>query len=281
MKKSISCILAIVLAVMLITACAQAEQSSSNMAESKPVASSETKGSGAIASSDVLNSRSTGITSASVEEVIASISSEHEGLASIDVVRDDDNYGIIRMYFEPMDWDALDNETRAEMVEKAIRYAYKEAVVYGDAVSADFEGYTSNGKLIFTNLPSGYVVITDTDGSNPHTSDSNIYFEVLVSLPSEHEGLSHVDIIVSDVGYDIQLHFEPVDWDDLDNNTRVAIAQEALSYAFDVAKDYDYSTSGFSGYTSDGDVIIFNDAAGHIVVMNTDGSNIYGTDIWP
>jgi hypothetical protein len=105
--------------------------------------------------------------------------------------------------------------------------------------------------------------------------------DVIVSIPSEHEGLSYIDLITSEVGPGINLFFEPIiGWDTLDNGARVEIAQSALKYAFSVAKEYIHDIATYDGYTTDGTRLFFNSSTGSIVLRNSDGST-YSTNIWP
>lgn len=113
------------------------------------------------------------------------------------------------------------------------------------------------------------------------SDSSDISSEVVISITSEHQGLSKVDLVLDQVGYSLKLFFEPMEWDNFDNETRVEIAKSALEYAFQATREYKIDTAGFQGFTSDGDLIIYNSSEFFIVVRSTDGSSTYNSDIWP
>lgn len=118
-------------------------------------------------------------------------------------------------------------------------------------------------------------------GLSSSLGTSSMYSEVIMSFQSEHEGLVQVDLILDEVGYGLTLYFGTMEWDEFDNVTRVATAKSALEYALAETEEYTDRVVTYHGYTSDRKLIIFNDSSFHIVVMDTDGSNIYGTDIFP
>lgn len=113
------------------------------------------------------------------------------------------------------------------------------------------------------------------------SASSGLYKEIIASIDSTHDGLSRVDLILDEVGYGLELYFEPMDWDNFDNETRIDIAKSSLVYALASTKEYTDRVTTYSGFTSDGKWIFFNDSSFHIVVMDSDGSNMHATNIWP
>lgn len=148
--------------------------------------------------------------------------------------------------------------------------------------SSDFQVGSSNSGLTLEDSSESHIesssIISVSSNSIMVSPGETI---VIASIPSKHEGLSQVDLIIDEVGYGLELYFEPMDWDSFDNETRVDIAKSALEYAFTLIEEYSSQVVTYAGYTSSGELIIFNNSSFYIVVTNTDGSNIYGAEIWP
>lgn len=132
---------------------------------------------------------------------------------------------------------------------------------------------------VISNIPIGSSNTAISSISTARSTSS--YSEIIATIESTHEGLSRIDLTAEEIGYGVDLYFEPMEWDTFDNEKRVELAKAALEYALTIARENTHDVVVYAGYTANGEMIFYNDSSFHIVVTDTDGSNIHGTGIWP